>query len=253
MNRGLQAILVRFYCWISSAKMVVSGQAGYKDRQSLLVRPDLYIALTERNATWARKYAFGVPVEVIPNGVDLRRFQPKGRKIKLNITPPIILCVAGPERYKRVEETIQAVTQLKQGSLLLAGGSQQQEFFGQKLLGGRFLRQQFKHKQMPAVYRLADVFTLASKDSEAFGTAYLEALASGLPVVAPDDELRREILGKWGIYVKNPTDLNEYALKLQLGLKQSKHRPEEWLREYNWDVIAERYLALFKNLNTTQC
>lgn len=244
-NRGWQAVWVRLFCFITGAKMVVSGQAGYKDRQSLFVRPDLFIALTERNAKWARKYSFGVKVKVIPNGVDLDKFKPEGKKLKINLPRPIILCVAGGEKYKQVEETIRAVAQLKFGSLLLVGGSKDQEDLGEKMLPNRFMRKKFSHNQMPSVYRSADVFTLASKDSEAFGICYLEALASGLPVVAPDDQLRREILGKHGIYVKDVTVHKEYAKKLQKAIKQPKYRPINWLNSYNWDSISNRYLKLF--------
>jgi glycosyltransferase involved in cell wall biosynthesis len=156
--------------------------------------------------------------------------------------------VAGPEPYKRVAATIKAVARLKSASLLLAGGSAEQEKLGKRLLAERFLRRSFTHQQMPQVYRSSQVFTLASASSEAFGIAYLEALASGLPVVAPDDRLRREILGPHGIYIKDVADIEEYAASLRQALKKTTFCPKEWLKQFSWDVIANQYQKLFQSL-----
>ena len=249
MNRGWQAVWVRLFCWVMGAKMVVSGQAGYKDRWSLLTRPDLFIAITKRSGIWSKKYAFGVKVDVILHGVNLTKFKPIGLKMKLGGLPkPVVLCVASGDRYKRVEETIRAVAQLRKGSLLLVGGNIELELLGKKLLKDRFERKTVIYKDLPSVYRSVDAFTLGSEDSEAFGMVYLEALASGLPVVAPDDDLRREILGKYGVYVKDVTDKKEYSAKLQVALLKRKLCPDVWLEQFNWDKVADRYLKLFSDL-----
>jgi len=250
INGGLQALLVKIYCIFTNTKLIISGQAGLgrPDKWNLLLKPDAFVALTPRNADWAKKYSFKVNIKTIPNGVDLNTFKPQGKKIKINLSKPIILCVAGPEKYKRVEETIKAVAGLKNTSLLLAGGSFQQNKLGKQLLGKRFLNQKFTHQQMPAVYRSADVFTLASDYCEAFAIAYLEALASGLPIVAPDDELRQQILGPHALYVKDITDLNQYSQKFKQALEKKAFRPEKWLKQFSWDNIAQQYKELCLNL-----
>jgi glycosyltransferase involved in cell wall biosynthesis len=48
---------------------------------------------------------------------------------------------------------------------------------------------------MPALYRAADVF-LHMAQEESFGNVYLEAMASGLPVVAHDSARTRWICGE---------------------------------------------------------
>lgn len=253
INGGWQSLLTRVYCWLKSKKMVVAGLAGlgWCDGWNLLMRPDVFVASVNRNARWAKKfYGKGVKVEIIPHGVDSIKFKPEGKKRKLNLERPIILCIAGPDQYKRVDLTIRAVSKLEKGSLLLVGGSEEWEKTGAELLGKRFKRIQAKYEELPEIYRGADVFSMVSESTEEFGIVYLEALASGLPVVATDDELRREILGPYGIYVNNPTDADEYAERLGWALKKRKGRtlPKKWLEKFDWDIIAQEYLNLFKRL-----
>ncbi len=252
VNGGWQSLLTRIYCWHKKNKMVITGMAGlgWCDGWNLLMRPDVFVASTKRNAAWAKKfYGKGVRVEIIPHGVDLIKFKPEGKKREFNMKRPLILCVAGPNEYKRVELTIRAVSRLKRGSLLLVGGNEEWEKLGTELLGERFKRIQARYEELPEIYRGADVFSLVSESTEEFGIVYLEALVSGLPIVATDDELRREILGQHGIFVKDVWG-KEYPNKLELALKKRKGRtlPEKWLEKFNWDRIAKQYEALFGSL-----
>jgi len=251
-NGGQQSLLTRLYCWLKKKKMVVAGMAGlgWCDGWNLLMRPNVFVASLNRNACWAKKfYGKGVRVEIIPHGVDLFKFKPEGKKRKLNLQRPIILCIAGPDKYKRVEATIKAVKKLNKGSLLLVGGSDEDEEWGEKLLGKRFKRMKAGYEELPEIYRAADVFTMVSESTEEFGIVYLEALASGLPIVATDDELRREILGQHGIYVKDVWG-KEYPNKLELALKKRKGRtlPKKWLEKFSWDKIAADYISIFSRL-----
>lgn len=250
VNGGWQTLLTRLYCWVYQKKMVVAGLAGlgWCDGWNLLMRPDVFVASLNRNACWAKKfYGKGVRVEIIPHGVDLLKFKPEGKKRKLNLEQPIILCIAGPDQYKRVDLTIRAVSKLEKGSLVLVGGSEEDEALGETLLGKRFKRLKASYEELPEIYRGADVFTMVSESAEEFGIVYLEALASGLPVVATDDELRREILGPYGIYVKNPEDADEYAKKLQQAINKVTNLvyPEKWLEKFSWDKIAKDYISIF--------
>ena len=245
VNGGWQSFLMKLYCLKNKSKLVLLGQAGigWDDRWNLLMKPDLFIALNKRNLDWSKKHSrLGQKFVVIPNGVDLKRFNPKENELKSKLEKPIILCVAGHERYKRVKETISAVKRLNKGSLVLACSSSLYDDFGKKVLGKRFLRKEFKHQEMPKVYRGVDVFTLVSQSFEAFGVAYLEAMASGLPVVATDDQMRREIIGKAGLFVKNPGNSKGYAQKLEKALKMEwGDKPRKQAEKFSWDKIAEKY------------
>jgi glycosyltransferase involved in cell wall biosynthesis len=252
VNGGWQSLLCRLYCWSKKIKLVIPGLAGlgWCDRWNLYIQPDVFVASTKRNADWARRYNKRVKIETIPHGVDLTRFKPEGRKKEVKLKRPIVLCVAGPDKYKRVEATIKAVAKLKKASLLLVGGSEGDGALGKKLLGERFLRLKVSYEELNEVYRMADVFTMVSESSEEFGIVNLEALASGLPVVATDDRLRHEILGEHGIYVKDVWG-QDYVDSLKKALLKvtnlaKKQRPEKWLEQFSWDRIADDYLSVFR-------
>ncbi|OGD63316.1 hypothetical protein A2160_02385 [Candidatus Beckwithbacteria bacterium RBG_13_42_9] len=251
-NGGWQSLLAKLYCGLTKARLVIMGQAGlgWDDRWNLKMKPDLFVALSKRNSRWAREHSFSQQkIVVIPNGVNLVKFKPTGLKLPLNLLRPTVLCVAGSEKYKRVKETIMAVAQLKRGSLLLVTQSSTYDKFGKEVLGKRFLRKRFTHEEMPCVYRSADIFTLVSESSEAFGIVYLEAMASKLPIVATDDFLRREIIGPAGLYIKSPQNSLLYAQKLQQALRR------EWgslaakrVKKFSWVKIASSYEKAFNQL-----
>ena len=257
VNGGWQTLLCRLYCWVRGVGLVVPGLAGlgWCDRWNLYMQPDVFVASTKRNAKWARRYNKRVRIEIAPHGVDLKRFKPNGKKMRLGLKPPTVLCVAAGEEYKRVRATIKAMVKMKEASLLLVGGNDDWEKLGKKLLGDRFKRMRVEYKDLDKVYRSVDAFTMVSESTEEFGIVNLEALACGLPVVATDDELRHELLGQFGIYVKNPDNTEEYAEKLRQALAhikvpnlyiENRKKREEWLKSYQWSVIAKKYEEIFK-------
>ena len=105
-------------------------------------------------------------------------------------------------------------------------------------------------EKMPEVYRSVDVFTLPSIN-EPFSLAYMEAMASGLPVVTTDDEMRRYIVGDSGIlcdvtYTEKYADALFQVLKINWQQKAINNA----LR-FSWDTIALRYRdAILETIKT---
>jgi glycosyltransferase involved in cell wall biosynthesis len=252
-NGRLQAIIVRKITWLTGAKMIISGQSGigWDDKVNLLSFPDVFVALTEKAKEWAKKFNPFVKVIKIPNGVDLAKFKIKDFRFK-NKTKTI-LCVGAFTKQKRLDLVIKAVAGLKEVSLLIVGGGgeMKQEItdYGLKILGkDRFNVLTVPFGEMPKVYRAADVFTLPSASSEAFGNVLVEAMATNLPVVATNDEQRREIVGEAGILV-DPTDTDEYTKALQKALDTDwGDRPRKQAEKFSWDEIANQYEELFADL-----
>lgn len=250
---GWQLLILKLLKLLKS-KILVSGQAGIgrDDLRNLRMRPDVFVALTRRAERWAKEVSSGVRIVHIPNGVDLEKFNPEVKLAKLDLEKPIILCVAGLNPYKRVDLTIKAVAELEKGSLLLLGDGPQREeidnLAGTLLGSRRYLRTTVPYEEMPAYYTAADLFTLVSESSEAFGSAYVEAMACGLPVVATNDEMRREIVGEAGLFV-DPTDLEKYTEALDKALTTDwGNKPRQQAQKFSWDKITKEYGKVVLNM-----
>jgi len=254
LNGGWQSIILRLWTLVNRKKLIIPGQSGpgWDDRWNLFCSPDVFVCLTQAQLLWAKRQISRSKLVAIPNGVDLNFFSPSGKSIKLPIPSPVILVVAAAQDSKRVDTTIKAISTLPNISLLWIGAGPLEaklKKLGVKLLGSRFHHLSLKHQQMPDYYRSADLFTLCSAKTEAFGIVYLEALASNLPVVATNDLSRRQIVGKAGLYVTNPQDVNEYALVLKQALaKKWGSLPRKQAQKFSWDKVIDQYLKLFNQL-----
>lgn len=259
-DSGWEIAILRIVSWILKAKLLVSGQSGpgWNDRVNLFFHPDVFIALTQTQSQWASKATLWKKqkIVVIPNGVDINRFKPLGNSYSHGLNHPIILSVGAAIKSKRILDTIKAVSLISNASLLVVGTGPNENFedsSATKLLGNRYKRIKVKHSEMPSIYRSADVFTLCSDSTEAFGIVYLEALATGLPCVVMDDLSRREILGEAGNYVSDPTDTHEYAEQLQRAIKShSADQSINRARSFSWTEITRQYETLFSDLLKTR-
>lgn len=219
---------------------------GRSLKRNLRFQPDRLVVFSQTIAEFVHSEQPKQVVNVIPNGVDLEQFTPLGTTIDFNLAKPIILCVASLKRnsHKRIELAMQAVARLPHASLLLCGDGCDRAYFqslGDELLGSqRFAICTFPYERMPEIYRSADVFTLPSID-EPFGLAYVEAMASGLPVVATDDEMRRYIVADGGILcdVTNP-DTYTAALAKVLDSKR-EIQPRLNAMRFSWDAVTSSY------------
>ena len=250
INGGWMPALIRLVTWLYGGKMIISGQSGigWDDRNNLWCFPDVFVAISSRAKTWAKRANPLVRVEYIPNGVDLNKFTAKDEKYQTELKKPVVLCVGALTKSKRIDLEIKAAARLAGVSLLVAGDGDLREelkVLGTRLLGNKFQLVKVAYGEMPKVYRNADVFTLPSEKSEAFGNVLVEAMASGLPVVANNDSIRREIVGDAGILV-DPIDTDEYARALEKALKVDwGDKSRKQAEKFSWDKIAEKYEKLF--------
>lgn len=253
VNGGWQPALVRLVTWFYGGKMVISGQAGmgWDERNNLWCFPNAFVALSTKAKNWARRVNPLVRVLKIPNGTDLMKFKHQGPKLDINLKKPIVLCVGALTPGKRIDLAVKAVGQLKNVSLLITGdGFLKEEILklGESLLGKRFRLINLPFEDMPKVYRTSNLFTLPSEAYQAFEIVLVEAMATGLPVVANDDEIRKEIVGEAGLLV-DPVDTVKYAQALKKALTTDwEDKPRHRAKMFDWDKIATDYEKLFEKL-----
>lgn len=194
---------------------------------------------------------------LIPNGVDPELFNPGAANraaFGLPEDAPVALMVSALIPSKRVLEGIRAAAKVPGLHLLVAGdGELRQEVasLGRELMPDRFHNAAFPRSRMPDLYRAADVFLHMSQD-EPSANAYLEAMSSGLPIVAHDWEVVRWTMGGLGVLV-DTNDLDAVAAALDTGLKQRSEsdvaaRREMICRRFAWKSIAGDYCRFFQEV-----
>lgn len=189
---------------------------------------------------------------LIPNGVDLARYRdvPRDRAaLGLPKGAPIVLMVSALIETKRVAAGIDAVAALPDAHLVVAGdGPLRSEIDGlaARLLPGRFTRLTLPAGDMPRLYAAADAFLHMSL-FESFGNVFVEALASGLPVIGHDTPRLRWIVGERDTLcdTEDPgavTDAIARALRIGRGAADPR------AAQFDWPVIAAQYRAFLEGL-----
>jgi glycosyltransferase involved in cell wall biosynthesis len=203
---------------------------------------------------------YGVPAErlrLVPEGIDTGLWNPAAGDAAAR-EPHTVLCVARQYPRKRVADLItafQAVHQrLPSARLVVIGDGPEhgalQELV-QRLGLGEVVQLVGALADDGAVrdwYRRSAVFCLPSIQ-EGFGIVFLEAMASGLPVVSTTATAIPEVVphGRAGLLVppRDPSALAEALLKLLTDPKlQARCRVygREHVGPFSWDRVAERFL-----------
>lgn len=109
------------------------------------------------------------------------------------------------------------------------------------------------YQDLPALYRAHDVFVFPSV-SETFGHPMAEALATGLPIVAADTPINREICGDSALYFHPfaPSDLVRCVKTLDADpALRERMRSAATVRArqlYDWDAHVDRLVAQFEEV-----
>jgi glycosyltransferase involved in cell wall biosynthesis len=108
------------------------------------------------------------------------------------------------------------------------------------------------HHQLPSVYRAHDLFVFPSL-TESYGHPLVEAMASGLPVVAADTPASRELCGDAAVYF-DPFSADDLASKIRQlmadeALKQDlRRRGLSRAKSATWSAHVARLLDIFRRL-----
>jgi glycosyltransferase involved in cell wall biosynthesis len=186
---------------------------------------------------------------LIPNGVDPAAFMPgPGSRAEFGIPHgvPVILSVAALIPSKRVVEGVRAAAGVPGAHVVVAGDGPLRadiERMGRELLPGRFQRLVAPRERMPSLYQSADVLLHMSKD-EPFGNIYIEAMSTGLPVVAHDTPTTRWITDGRAALV-DTDDGSAVAAALESALRSGGEGAEARRAvvesRFSWSAVADSY------------
>lgn len=225
--------------------------------------------------------------KVIPPGIDTSRFAAPTRAystnegLKLLIDKfifkqdkPIILTICRPDLRKNISGLVAAYGQSKalqeMANLVIVAGTRenikdleesQQQVMNDLLLdidkydlwGKVAIPKNITQDDIPELYRYAakkkGIFINAAF-TEPFGLTLIEAVASGLPFVAPDDGGPRDIVNNCRSgFVTNTLDSNAIAATLVMALSDpkkwrllSKNGLNNIKRHYTWEKHVEKYM-----------
>jgi glycosyltransferase involved in cell wall biosynthesis len=159
-------------------------------------RCDRVTAPTATALLLLRDHGLRAPSQVVSNGVDLDVYSPGTadeslrRRYALPAGRPLILSVGRLSPEKRADVLIEAVAAQDAADTVLAlAGSGPDEGRLRELAARRGVSERVRFlgfipgTDLPGLYRLADVFAIAS-EAELQSLVTMEAMASGLPVVA---------------------------------------------------------------------
>ena len=234
----------------------------------LLKKVDYVTAISSFLLERAGEAGYHRKAEVVPNGVDLEKFSnPDVQKTlilsqKLGIKPDekIIITVSRLTHKNAVDIIVRAMSFIKtEARLLIVGGGEEEKKL-KKL--ARELKVENKivfaagsYDEIPAYLKLGHVLVRPSR-SEGLGTAFLEAMAAGLPIIATSVGGIKDFLidGETGLEVKvdDPEDLarkldllfSDEALRQKL-IQNGRRLVEE---KYQWSQIAAKMRDIFNSL-----
>lgn len=227
-----------FLKWMLSKKKKTFG--GFKNMT--IIAPAKW--LTDN----ARKSFLGnYPVINIPNGVDTNIFYPRENKEELRIKygaggkSKVVVFSANnlADMHKGASYVLRVAEKLEDKDILFVGIG---KGFKSKVENVRVLGRIDEENKISEILGMGDIFLFPTL-AETASLALLEAMASGLSVVAFDIEANKEIIGeKEGLLAKSG-DLEELvrAVDLVLGDEKALKNKEKLVR----DLITNKYKKEF--------
>lgn len=228
------------------------------------------IAPSEKTKEMLEGYKVKKKIHVVPTGLQIERFvyakekEERGKEIRkeLGVSDEecLIVYLGRLAQEKSIDMLLDGVNELKKKQvpckLLVVGAgpaedglkeqAKQLDIEGIVLFVGKKVA-----KEVPYYYAAADCFASAST-SETQGMTYIEALASGLPILARPDEILSELIeeGKTGYYFKDALEMSD---KIQQFMTLSKSQREESaqaarlkVEPYNMDRFYENVINVYE-------
>ena len=260
---GWQGAFFKIYNTFWMPKILRSADACIASSEDFLAHSQAATLYQEQKQRWS----------VIPFGVDTDRFVPRQKpkhlfeQYRLDPDQATVVFVGGMDQthhFKGVSVLLRALARLSRAgkpvqAVLVGGGELREQFMLQAQGMGLGRTVQFAgfvdDDALPHHYAMGDALVLPSTtQGEAFGMVLLEAMASGLPVIASDLPGVRTVAQAAGTVVP-PNDPDSLAEAIE-GFFFSDIDRREWAicarsvakHEYSWSAIAAAHDALYQRL-----
>ena len=230
-------------------KMLNIWLKWYFRRCNAVIAPSNYVA--------GKLKKFHNKIEVIPTGIDVKRFENgNGEKLKERYQKPIILHVGRIVREKNIDLLIEAFPLInkKVDAVVLIGGEGPYKKELIKKVEKRGLQKSIiftgfiKDEELPNYYNAASVFAFPST-YETQGIVALEAMAAGTPVVAARARAIPEFVidGETG-YLFEAGNEKELAEKIVMAIENGSMREKcrEHAKKYDIVKMAERLVKFYE-------
>ncbi len=205
---------------------------------------------------------------VIPNGIDLEKFNPHLSKIGKFLGRRINILFLGriEERkgliyllraYKILEKKLGAKWVSSNLRLIVVGKGPLKQNLERWTKINKLKNVVFKgevsEEEVPLYYSTCDIFCSPAVFGESFGLVLVEAMACKKPVIAFANEGYRQVLkGKGARFLVKPRDYKTLAKKLEILIKNKKLREKmgDWgwqeAQKYSWSKVAGQVLDFYK-------
>lgn len=230
-------------------------------QRRIVKKADAIIVISNYLAEFAKKFNKKARVFIVPNGVDLNKFQNPNDKFQNNPNQKTIITVSRLVPKNGVDILIRAMEKVKKETpeaicQIVGDGRQRKEL--EKLTRKLGLENEIQfsgsipNHEIPKYLAQAAVFVRPSR-SEGLGTAFLEAMACGVPVLAtpvggiPDFLKENET----GLFCKteNPEDLAQKIISIFKDENLRSKLIENGLKlvkeNYNWDIVAQKMREIY--------
>ena len=220
------------------------------------------IAVSEPARAFVSRYFHGFPMRVIPNGVDVSVYRPGLAPIRhLRDENLNILFVGRLEKRKGLGDLLRAyrsiVERVPRSRLIIVGDGplrgKVESFIARHRLPNVVMAGYVPETVKPRYYNSADIFCAPATGAESFGIVLLEALASGLPVVATEVPGYMSVLepGKDSVTVQ-PKNWRELAASLVILARDRELRSRmadyavKKARRYSWERVASEVVEVYQ-------
>jgi len=230
------------------------------DKYAARKHVDRFIALSQGNAEDQREY-LGVrdkKIDIIPNGVDTEFFKPSDTseiEEKYELKENVIVAVSRLVKYKGHGLLVEAVNEMDDTSLVIAGDGPFKEELEEKAGKDVHFSGRVPEEELPLYYSLGDIFCLPTF-GEGLPLSILESMACGTPVLSTKVGSIPDVIekDKDGLLVEpeSKEDLEEgirHLLHSDLEEMSEKCR-ETALEEYSWNSVVKQTEKVYQDLSS---